>query len=340
MARVLGDQTKMPTNLPPGYFEAEERYRAATSPQERITLLEELISTVPKHKGTDKLRADLRRRLSKLKESAHGKHGTGRHVSVFHVEREGAGQVAVVGAANVGKSALVTALTNASPEVADYPFTTRTPTPGMMEVGHVQIQLIDTPPLNEEYVEPALMDLIRRSDVILLVVDMQGDPLEQLDRTMAILERHRILPEQLGEQFAEPERFRITFRPFLIAVNKVDHAELDEDYAVLCELLEDELRMVPVSAQTARNLDQLSWTLFELLKIIRVYAKPPGSEADLAAPFVMRQGDTIEQFAAKVHKDFVLGLKSARLWGSAAFDGQLVSRDHALRDGDIVELRV
>jgi ribosome-interacting GTPase 1 len=330
----------MPTNLPPEYFEAEERYRSATTPQERITLLEELISTVPKHKGTDKLRADLRRRLSKLKDSAQSKQGVSRHESAFHIDREGAARVAVIGAPNVGKSALVTALTNASPEVADYPFTTWTPTPGMMEVGHVQIQLIDTPPLSEEHVEPALIDLIRGSDLVMPVIDVQGFPIEQLEQTIAILARYRISPERFRERYDEREHYRITFRPFLVAVNKVDDSDLDEDFMVLCELLEEDWHTVPIAAETGRNLDQLRWKVFERLDLVRVYSKPPGEEADLSAPFVMKRGDTLEAFAAKVHRDFVLGLKSARIWGSGAFDGQMIGRDHILCDGDIVELRM
>ena len=111
----------MPTNLPPEYYEAEKRYRAAQSPPEKAACLEVLISTIPKHKGTDKLRADLRRRLSKLKSAAQSKKGAGKHESVFHIDKEGAGMVVVIGPPNVGKSALVDVLTNASPQVADFP---------------------------------------------------------------------------------------------------------------------------------------------------------------------------------------------------------------------------
>ena len=152
----------MPTNLPPEYFNAEERYRAAETPDEKIRTLEELISTIPKHKGTDKLRADLRRKLSKFKASAETRKGAGKRESVYNIDREGAGQVAVVGFANTGKSSLVAGLTNASPEVAEFPFTTWIPTPGMLLIDNVQVQLIDTPPLNRDFVEPELMDLLRQ----------------------------------------------------------------------------------------------------------------------------------------------------------------------------------
>jgi hypothetical protein len=121
----------MPTNLPQEYYDVEQRYRAATSPEEKAALFEEMLSTIPKHKGTDHLRADLRRKLAQLKEAAHARKGGSRQSSVFHIEREGAGQVAVIGCTNTGKSALVAALTHARPEVADYPYTTWVPTPGI-----------------------------------------------------------------------------------------------------------------------------------------------------------------------------------------------------------------
>lgn len=328
----------MPTNLPPEYFEVEERYRAAESPAEKIACLEELISTVPKHKGTDKLRGDLRRRLSKLKTAAQTRKGVSRQVSAFYIEKEGAGQVVVVGPPNVGKSALVAALTNATPEVAYYPYTTWTPTPGMMPVENIQIQLIDTPPLNRDFVEPESLNLIRRSDLILLVVDLQTYPIQQLEDTIAFLQEHRIAPRRLKGRYSEQRR--LTFKPLLVLVNKNDDESSDGDFEVLCELLEDDWPLLPVSATTGRNLERLKQVLFERLEIIRVYSRPPGKEADLSAPFVLKKGSTIADFAGKVHRDFFEKLKTARVWGSAVYDGQMVGRDHVLHDGDVVELRI
>ena len=327
----------MPTNLPPEYFEVEERYRAAKSPEEKIACLEELLSTIPKHKGTDKLRADLRRRLSKLK-AASQKKSVSRRASVFHIDKEGAGQVVVVGPANAGKSALVATLTNATPEVADYPYTTWTPTPGMMPVENIQIQLIDTPPLSRDYVEPDLLDLIRRSDLILLVVDLQASPIQQLEDTIAILQEHHIVPLRLKDRHTEQRR--LTFIPLLVLVNKSDDESSDEDFQILCELLEDDWPLLPVSATTGRNLERLKEVVFERLEIIRVYSKPPGKEPDLSAPFVLQKGNTVADFAGKVHQDFFDKLTAARVWGSAAYDGQMVGRDHVLEDGDVVELRI
>jgi small GTP-binding protein len=328
----------MPLNLPPEALEAQQGYRAAETLEEKITTLEEYISAIPKHKGTDHLRADLRRKLSKLKNAAQTQKRTAKQVSVYHIEREGIGQVILVGLPNVGKSALVAALTNATPEVADYPFTTWTPTPGMMEMENVQIQLIDTPPLNEDFIEPEMLNLIRRADLILLVIDLQGFPIQQLEDTIAILMEHRIMPSHLQQEYTGEQRPTVV--PTLVLANKCDDEDCAEDFVVLCELLEHEWPLLPVSATTGRNLEHMKRVVFEQLGVIRVYSKPPGKEPNYSAPFVMKEGGTVGEFAGKVHQDFAKNLKSARVWGSATHDGQMVGRDHVLHEGDVVELRI
>jgi ribosome-interacting GTPase 1 len=123
-------------------------------------------------------------------------------------------------------------------------------------------------------------------------------------------------------------------------VNKYDDEEDDEVWEIVQELMEDSPLLIPISAKTGRNLPLLQRTIFERLQLMRVFSKPPGAEPDLTAPFVLAMGSTVEEFAEKVHRDFYDQLKSARIWGSGSFDGQVVSRDHELRDGDIVELRI
>ena len=328
----------MPTNLPAEAIDAEQRYRAAESVSEKIACLEELLSAIPKHKGTDRLRSDYRRRLSELKTEAKTRKGASRRESAFRIEREGAGRVVIVGPTNVGKSALVVTLTNATPEVADSPFTTWKPTPGMMLVEDIQVQLIDTPPLNRDYLEPEMFDLIRRSDLLLLVVDLRTDPVGQIVDAIALLREHRIVPSHLRAQYTEEQG--AAFIPLLVLVNKYDNEDADEDFEILCELLEDDWPLLPISAATGRNLDRMKQLVIEELEIIRVYSKPPNKEPDLSAPFVMKKGGTVEDFAAKVHHDFLDKLKMVRVWGTGVFDGQLVPRDHVLHDRDVVELRM
>lgn len=328
----------MPANLPPEYFDVEKRYRAAKTPAEKLAFLEKLITIVPKHKGTDKLRADLRRRVSKLKAASQVKKTLSKRESAFRIDKEGAGQVVIVGPANVGKSALVATLTNAAPDVAAFPYTTWKPTPGMMPVENIQIQLIDTPPLSKDYVEPEFLDLIRRADLVLLVVDLQTDPLQQLEDTVALLEASRIVPLRSKERYLDHRN--LTFIPFLVLANKNDDDATAENFEIFRQLLEDDWPMISVSVTTGYNLELLKQKIVERLNIIRVYSKSPGKKADLNCPFVLKKGNTVADFAAKIHQDFVDRLKAARVWGASVYDGQMVQRDYALQDGDIVELQV
>ena len=328
----------MPTNLPPDYFTVEKRFREADTIAEKITLLEEMMSLVPKHKGTDHLRADLRRKLSRLKTSPQGKKGVSRRSATFNIHKEGAGQIAVVGPTNVGKSALVAALTHADPEVSPAPYTTWQPAPGMMQIDNFQVQLVDTPPLDRDFIEPELMSLIRRADLLFLVVDVQADPLDQLEDTVHILTEHHIVPLNM-----KPEEFpteRITFLPIIVLVNKNDDAATDEDFEIFCALVEQGWQILPVSVLSGRNFDKLRKLVYENLDIIRVYTRARGREPDFSRPFVLKKGGTIEDLSAKIHHDFVNNLKTARVWGKSVFDGQLVQRDYILSEGDIVELNI
>jgi uncharacterized protein len=330
----------MPTNLPPDYYKAEQQFRKATTNQEKIAWLEEMLAIMPKHKGTDHLKSDLRRKISKLKVAGEQKKGgPGRQVSAYHIDKEGAGQVVVLGPANTGKSALVDALTNATPEVAPYPFSTWGPTPGMMKLENIQIQLIDTPPLDAEHIEPELFNLIRNADMALLIVDLQADPIEQIEESLAVLEERRIIPKHLQDN--HEGGLRIKYMPILGVVNKTDNEGHDADFEVLCELMEgDECPLIPISVTEQRNFERMKKSIYEKLGIMRVYSRPPGEEPNYDQPFVLDIGSTVEEFAGKVHQDFRKNMKSAKVWGSGAFDGQMVSRDYVLQDGDEVELKI
>ncbi|MBT4499586.1 MAG: TGS domain-containing protein [Gemmatimonadetes bacterium] len=328
----------MPTNLPPEYYKVEKRFREAETSTEKIACLEEMISTVPHHKGTDHLRADLNKRLAKMRDAAKTQKGASRQESVFSVDREGAGRVILVGPPNVGKSALVAALTHATPQVSEAPFTTWAPAPGMMMVDDVQIQLIDTPPLNRDHVEAELFNLLRTADLILLVVDLQANPEEQLADSLAILAEHQIAP--CGTEAEDDGLPRKIFLPLQVVVNKNDSEDFDEDFQIFSELSEKDWPMLALSATTGHNLESLPRTVYERLEIIRIYSKPPNKPPDMGNPFVLKRGETVEEFAGKVHQDFRKNLKTARIWGTDVYDGQQVGRDHVLHDGDVVEMHI
>jgi hypothetical protein len=189
----------MPANLPPMYFEAEKRFRDARTGEEKVRALEEMLAIMPKHKGTDKLKADLRRKIAKFKTEAQQKKGGARRETAYSIDKEGAAQVAVIGPPNSGKSSLVAAMTNAAPEIADFPHSTWKPTPGMVKFENIQFQLIDTPPLSRDYVDPYLADLLRRADILLVLLDIRSDPLEEIEQVLAILSN--------GASFLRPHLF-------------------------------------------------------------------------------------------------------------------------------------
>ncbi len=328
----------MPANLPPDYFEAEKRYREAKSPEAKVGALEEMLAIMPKHKGTDKLRADLRRRLSKHKDQSLKKKGASKYKTAYSIEREGAAQAVVIGAPNTGKSSLVAALTNAAPEVADYPHTTHKPVPGMALFEDIQFQLVDTPPLTREYVDPLMADLIRRADIVVVMIDLAADPLQQYEDMVAILEEFRIFPEG----FPVPET--LVKQPFikrvLVLCNKMDDQEGEEDYETFLELTGMELPSLGVSLKTAKNLERFLAGIYALAGVIRVYTKSPGKEPDLKEPYVIPRESTLEQLACKIHKDFMEKLRYAKIWGGAVHGGQMVQRDYVMQDGDIVEIHL
>ncbi|MGO9022438.1 MAG: GTPase [Syntrophobacteraceae bacterium] len=328
----------MPANLPPPYFEAEKRYREGKTAEEKIEALEEMLTIMPKHKGTDKLRADLRKRIAKHKSDALQKKGSAKGVTAYSIEREGAAQVIIVGVPNVGKSSIVAALTNAKPEVADFPHTTWNPTAGMANFENIQFQLIDTPPVSTEFIDPGLTDLLRRTDIIVVVVDIRGDPLQQMEDAMAFLNGIRIYPP--GTPIAADLKKAPFIKKVLLLVNKVDDEVDEEDYRAFLELCELPLPSIPISILAGYNLAEFLDKIYELTAVIRVYTKTPGKEPDLTSPFVLSKDSTLEDLAGQIHKDFVSRLKFAKVRGKSVFDGQMVQRDYVLQDGDIVEIHI
>ena len=326
----------MPANLPPQYFEAEKRFRMAKNPEEKIATLEEMLAIMPKHKGTDHLRAELRARIAKLNQLAAKKSGA--HRASMAIEKEGAAQIAVIGPPNTGKSQLVASITNASPTVAEYPFTTHNATPGMMEFENIQIQLIDTPPLVSQPVEWWLRHMLIRADALLVVIDLSNDPLSQFQDTTVQLQDTRIVfDSRLNEEETDIILYQ---KKGIIIGNKLDLDNTGQNYAALKNKYEDQLPVIAVSAKEGNGLEELKRAIYQMLNIIRVYTKTPRQKPDFTDPIVLQRGSTLEDAAASVHKDFIRKLKYARIWGSGKHDGVMAKRDHVLQDGDVIELHL
>lgn len=326
----------MPANLPPQYYIAEQKYRAAKGTAEKVAALQQMLAATPKHKGTDHLRADLRARVAKgLEELENPKRGAGQP-QPFVVRKEGAGQASLIGMPNSGKSQLLATLTGAGAKVAAYPYTTRIPLPGMLRYENIKIQLVDTPAINDRDIQGQLFSLLRNTDLLLIVLDLSGDPLTEADEVFSELDRYSFRLLGRGET-ADPDD-PLVQKPALIIGAKADTPDADVAFELLQELYGARFPMVAVSAETETGLDGLAEAVFDALGRVRVYLKARGSEPDRKDPLVLATGSMVEDAAVLVHKDWLRRFKYALLWGSGKFGGQRVGRDYILVDEDVIEL--
>jgi small GTP-binding protein len=319
----------VPANLTPEYFEAEDRFKRAETTEDKLTALQEMLRVIPKHKGTEKMQADIKRRLARLRKEFQKQKSSGPQRRPFHfVEREGAGRVVLSGPPNSGKSFLLSQLTHASPEVAPYPFTTRVPQPGMMLYEDIQIQLVDTPPLAQERLEAWQLAMIEQSDVTALLFGMEDpDLLDQTEFVLSVLQERGIWLKPM-------ERVKV-----LVFGNKIDLPECRENFEAWKDLFEDSFDPIPFSVLSAEDLSSFREAIFTALEIVRVYTRSPGSSVKQdKTPYVLKKGATVVEAAEAVHKDLAEGFKFARIWGKGKYDGQMVERDYVLEDGDLLEV--
>lgn len=327
----------MPANLTPDYLRAEEDYKRAKTPQEQLEALKQMMATLPKHKGTEKLQADIKRRISAVREEM--QKGDKKKGFGIKVDAEGAGQVTFAGPPNCGKSQLVATLTNTHLEVAPYPFTTRAPHPAMMHYDDIQIQLVDLPPISKQHMEFWVPSIIRTSDIALVVCNLSSNHvLGEIEETLTLLSeaKLKLVPYKTRK---DPWASVIEKRILLVG-NKTDLPQAKENWQVVREHYSQKFPAVAVSAQTGGNLQNLRFAIFSSLEIVRIYSKPPGKEAEMSRPYTLDKGSSLHDFATAVHRDFAEKLKFARLWGHGKFEGQRVNRDYILQDRDVIELHV
>lgn len=328
----------MAVNLTPQYHEAEAEYKKAQTAEDRLACLKKMWTLVPKHKASEKLQAEIKTKISELKDEVENERKNPKKVGVsYKIPRQGAGQVVLVGGPNAGKSRLLSRLTRATPEVAPYPFTTREPLPGMMEWEDVRLQLIDLPPITPDFCEGFVASMTRTADAALLVVDLGDDDgpfaaeavIERLAQTKTFL---------VGKKPAEIEDPTHEYIRTLLVANKKDADGAADRLDIVRELFGERFPIVEVAAESGAGLEELRTAIYRFLEVIRVYTKLPGKPPDMTSPFTCPIGSTVVEMASLVHRDFAENLKSARIWGSGQFDGQTVKRDHVLQDKDVVEL--
>lgn len=251
-----------------------------------------------------------------------------RQYDPFEIPMSGVGRIALFGLSNVGKSTLMNAITNTEVEVGSYLNTTTIGQAGACAVQGVIFQIVDLPgflDFKEDWtISKQIVRVTRTSDAIMMVIDLTMDIDRQLDFLTQQLEDAKILVEGESE-------YKIA-----IIASKGDLPGSKETYQ---ELLKVKWDVYPIAYNNEESLEKLKESLFNLLKVIRVYTKPPGKKPNLDEPFVIRKGACISDVAEKIHTSFIKRFRYAKIWGkSSQFDGQQVGLDHVLNDEDVIEL--
>ena len=330
----------MPANLTQQYLKAEEAYRRAATLEEELKCLQVMLQEIPKHKGTDHLQAQLKTKISKAKKELQAEKRSGKKTRGIRIPRQGAGTAILLGGPNAGKSQLLASLTRATPQVAEYPFTTQVPAPGMMPWEDVTVQIVDTPPITADYMDSYLHGLIRAADLALLLVDLGND--SGIEQCQEVIDRLSETKTRLARSsYLGEEDVGLSYTQTFLVPNKIDLSEAHQRLDLLHELCPLDFQEYVISAREGTGLEELRDAIYRAMDVVRVYSKlPSAKEADMDRPFTVRRGSTLLDVAGQVHKDYVEGLKFARVWGDAVHDATVVKGDYVLHDEDIVELHM
>ena len=332
----------MPTNVPPQYRDAEQRFRDAVTIQAKIAALQEMLQIMPKHKGTDHLKAQLRSRLSRLMsdlETSSG--GKGGRTEPFSLPKEGAGRVTLIGPTNVGKSQILSSTTGARTKIGAYELSTQEPVPGMYPYSDIYIQMVDTPPITNRATQSRLYGLLRTSDIFVFVADLTNDPIAQTEESFSELSEWGF--NLIGPNIEINEEVdQYTSKPTIIICNKADIPGALDEFGAMDDRFGSRYPVLMFSAEENVGEEELGTEIFQALNIMRVYTKSPRERLQdftKRDPIVLSIGSTVGEAAHEVHKDLSQSLKFAILWGkSGKFEGQRVGRNHQLHDGDVIEI--
>lgn len=294
------------------------RRLAGKEGSDRLRELRAILAELPNYKNGPY--ADLRKWVhGQVAETRLRSHITQR--DSIAVRREGAAQIALVGPPNAGKSSLLQALSNVQIKIGDYAFTTLRPVPALTRIGGVLLQLVEIPGLIEGAADDrgggrALLGVLREADAVLFCHHL-GAP-----------------PQPLWQVRAEVARAGIDL-PALLVATKLDEAP-DGAVEALRRAVPD-LRLLAVSVLDDRSLEALRAAIWELVDLVRVHLRHQGAVAE--EPVALARGATVADVAAHIHGEVAASFAGARVWGpSARFGGQRVGRDHAVADGDQVEI--
>ncbi len=299
----------MPINAGHEYFEAEKKYLAAQTLEEKIACLRELIRAAPKHKSSENLLSELKTRLKKFTEKAEKTASVGKGKK--GIRKEGF-QIILVGLTNSGKSSILARLTNASPPVSSSVFTTYEPNIGTMNYEGVYAQIVDLPAVNSNNFDASLL---HTADCVLIVLEN----LEQYSSFDKKLERAS------GSK--------------IFVINKIDLLSESEFRRLEAQMRSKRLDFVLVSAINSKGIPELKRKIFEHMHVIRIYTKEPG-KAPSSQPMVLPEGSSVKDVAESIYKGFSKQITETKLTGpSGKFSNQKVGLDHVLKDKDVLEFK-
>ncbi|MCY0873772.1 MAG: TGS domain-containing protein [Acidianus infernus] len=351
----------MVTNLPAEAKAKWLKVMDAKTPEEKIKAIQDFLSSVPKHKGTENLVYWARRRLAELREESERQRKKKSGSFSFFVEKEGSGQIIVLGREEL-KNPLVRKITNVKQDPKDFPI------PAMTYYEDVGIQLVNPPPviLDSKLIVSKIIGLIRNADGLLFVVEDKNEFLkfkEFLESNNIILgkPKGKVIIEKLR---SGKEGIRIILLGKLVNTDENEIRKYLQDFGlksaivkIIGEVSLDDVEKSIFETITYKpavvvslnpfdypgipvitKIDNLPKYLFDSLDIIRVYTKEPGEEPS-KDPLILKRGSTVLDVAKKLHSSLYENFKYARIWGkSAKFPGQKVGEDHVLEDKDIVEI--
>lgn len=340
----------MSANLPPQFYTVSAKLKEVKTSEEKISILEELLAIVPKHKGTEKVQRDIKTKIAKLRRQ---KPKRAKREDLYSIRKEGAGQIVIIGPANSGKSSLLNALTNANAKVAPYSFTTEIPQPAMMPYENILIQLVDTPPLIKS--SPSwLKGILKASDGFLAIFDLsKEDVVEDIKNLQELLNNWGItdkkilfLGNKVDELHSSPtlrspsfrKEAKVEMREKISSTTRV--VDLEESKENL-KKIEPQCKIKIISCSEGTGIEELKKEIFDLLEIVRVYTKSSNkSSPDFEHPFIFRKNSRLIELANQIHRDFFFSFRYAKLFKKNFKKPQFVGKDYLLQDEDIIEIHI